>query len=367
MSRRPLVGLVLAAGQGTRMRSSLPKPLHPLCGRPMLLHVLDALAAVPVRRVVVVVGHEAELVVKRVHEQAPPEVPVDFVEQRVRRGTGHAAVVGLTAFDPDELDEADVLVVPGDTPLLRGTTLADLVRAHRRDDAAVTLLTAVPPEPRGYGRVLRDRDGRVVRIVEEADATAEERAAHEVNTSVYCFRLGLLGPALRRLRPDNAAGEHYLTDVVAVLHDAGHRVDATVAADHREVAGVNDRVQLAGASLELRARVNHGWMAVGVTMTDPARTYVDVSVRLAPDVTLLPGTVLEGRTVVARGATVGPDTRLVDCVVGQDATVAHSVAVDAEVGSGAVVGPYAVLTGGTSVSSGARTGPFYTPRTDGGP
>lgn len=360
MTSAPLSAIVLAAGEGTRMRSTRPKPLHLLCGRAMLLYVLDAMAGCEVRRVVVVVGHGAERVTKKLQEDGP-EVLLDFVEQHVQRGTGDAASVGLTAFPADELDaDGDVLVLPGDTPLLRADTIAALVEHHRRTEAACTLLTATMADPSGYGRVVRDAEGRVKRIVEHADASDDELAIDEINTSIYCFRLSVLAPALRRLSPQNAQGEYYLTDVVQVLADAGYPVTAVVAHDWRETAGVNDRRQLAEAESELRRRTNASWMARGVTMVDPERTYLDATVELAPDVTLFPGTILQGRSVVGPGSEVGPDTRLVDCVVGDGCVVEATMGRDAEIGPGAHVGPYAVLEAGSHVPAGSSTGPFYT-------
>jgi bifunctional UDP-N-acetylglucosamine pyrophosphorylase/glucosamine-1-phosphate N-acetyltransferase len=361
MTQRPLSAIVLAAGEGTRMRSSRPKPLHLLCGRAMVLYVLDALTTSDVQRAVVVVGHGAERVTKKLLDAAP-DAPLEFVEQAVQRGTGDAVGVALTAFPADELDDADadVLVLPGDTPLLRADTIEALVAAHRSTDAACTMLTARLADPTGYGRVVRGRDDRVDRVVEHADATEEERAIDEVNTSIYCFRANLLGPALRRISPENAQGEYYLTDVVEVLAGAGYRVSAVVADDPADTQGVNDRLQLAAAEAELRRRTNEGWMRKGVTMVDPDRTYVDATVTLAPDVTLFPDTILQGRCVVGAGAELGPNTRLVDCIVGDRSVVEHTVGRDAEVGEDVHLGPFAALEPGSSVPDGARPGPFYT-------
>jgi bifunctional UDP-N-acetylglucosamine pyrophosphorylase/glucosamine-1-phosphate N-acetyltransferase len=342
------------------MRSSRPKPLHLLCGRPMVAHVIDALTEVAAERVVVVVGHGADRVVKKLQEVGPAETPIEFVEQRAQRGTGDAAAVGLTGLpnDLDDDEDVDVLVLPGDTPLLRPPTLAALVRTHREADAAATLLTARLEQPFGYGRVIRSRDGRVARVVEEADADDEERAIQEVCTSIYCFRRGVLAPALRRLNPENAQGEYYLTDVIGVIHDAGYNVASLVAADPMETAGVNDRAQLAVAEAELRDRTNERWMRRGVTMVDPERTYVETEVELASDVTLFPGTVLQGATVVGRNSVLGPDARLVDCVVGDDVVVEQAVAVRAEIGEGARVGPFVVLDPGARVRPGEIVPPF---------
>jgi len=358
MSERPLSAVVLAAGEGTRMRSSRPKPLHLLCGRAMVLYVLDALADCEVDKAVVVVGHGAERVTKKLQEEAG-DLDLDFVEQHVQRGTGDATSVGLTTFVDDD-DDGDVLVLPGDTPLLRPSTVAALVREHRLTGAACTVLTAESDDATGYGRVLRGKDERVERIVEERDATDEQRLVTEWNTSIYCFRRSVLAPALRRLTPDNDQGEYYLTDVVEVLHDAGYPVVAVLAPDDVEPHGINDRRQLARAEAELRRRINDGWLSAGVTMVDPDRTYIDRSVRLAPDVTIFPGTLLQGATVVGEGAELGPDTRLVDCTIGRAAVVERTVGRHADVGDNAVVGPYAVLEPGAHIRSGGRTGSFYT-------
>ncbi len=365
MIDRPLSAVVLAAGEGTRMRSARPKPLHRLCGRPLVLHVLDALAELDLVRAVVVVGHSAERVTKILHEQAPPGLVIEFVEQRIQRGTGDAVSAGLTAFPDDDLEDGgDIVVLPGDTPLLRPATLAALVRAHRHADAAATVLTARLADPTGYGRVVRSRDERVARIVEQADASAAEREIDEINTGIYCFRRSVLAPALRRLSPENAQGEYYLTDIVEVLHHAGYPVTSLVVADATEAAGVNDRSQLAVAEAELRRRTNERWMRRGVTMIDPDRTYLDVTVQLATDVTLFPGTLLQGATIVGTGAEIGPNSHLVDCMVGERAIVTTTVARSADIGSDAVVGPWATLEPGARVAAAKVTGPCFIGRSD---
>ena len=365
MSSGPLSAIVLAAGEGTRMRSDRPKPLHLLCGRPMLRYVLDSISAVDLDRVVIVVGHHAERVTKRLQDDGP-DLLISFVEQEVQRGTGDAVSVGLTGFPDDPLDEddGDVVVLPGDTPLLRPETIAELVALHRERGDACTLLTAELVDPFGYGRIVRGKEDKVLRVVEERDASEDEKAIAEVCTSIYCFRRSLLAPALRRTSPDNAQGEYYLTDVVEVLASAGYPVGTLVVDDPEEVSGINDRVQLAAAEAVLRRRTNDLWLRAGVTMVDPERISVDTTVRLGKDVTLFPGTLLQGETVIGDRAEIGPNTRLVDCVVGSDTRLEQVVGRDAEVGDDAVVGPFAVLEAGSQIPSGARTGAFYTALAD---
>jgi bifunctional UDP-N-acetylglucosamine pyrophosphorylase/glucosamine-1-phosphate N-acetyltransferase len=355
---RPLAAIVLAAGEGSRIRSGTPKVLHELCGRPMVLHVVDALAELPLERVVIVVGHAAERVTKTLQEQLVTEVAVEFVEQRVQRGTGDAVSAALTSSAFDDLDaEDDILVLPGDHPLLSAETIAMLATEHRVQDAAATVLTVHAADPTGYGRVIRDKDDRVARIVEHADADEDERAVDEINTSIYCFRRNLLAPALRRLSPENAQGEYYLTDAIEVLRAAGHKVIA-VTAEAAAAMGVNDRAQLAEAEAVLRERINRRWMLDGVTMVDPSRTYIDATVVLEPDVRILPGTILEGRTQVGAGSSIGPDSHLVDTIVGERTTVANTVARKVEVGDDCQVGPFAYLRPGTRLANGAKAGTF---------
>jgi bifunctional UDP-N-acetylglucosamine pyrophosphorylase / glucosamine-1-phosphate N-acetyltransferase len=356
--------IVLAAGEGTRMRSARPKPLHLICGRSMVMHVIHALEQVKIDRTVVVVGHGAEQVTKKVKEQAPEWAHVTFVEQTEQRGTGDAALAGMSAIPGDDLDDdSTVIILPGDTPLLRAETLDALVATHHANGYAATAITTVLDDPTGYGRVVRapskDGKGRVLRVVEQRDASAQEREIKEVWTSMCAFRRDLLGPALRRLSPDNSQGEYYLTDVVHTLAELGHQI-GTVDAPEAETQGVNDRWQLALAERELRNRTNRSWLLNGVTMLDPRQTFVDVTVRLGRDVTLFPGTLLQGDTVIGDGSEVGPDTRLTDTVVGAGCRVESTSARNATIGDDAVVGPFAHLPPGTAVERGAVTGAFYT-------
>jgi bifunctional UDP-N-acetylglucosamine pyrophosphorylase/glucosamine-1-phosphate N-acetyltransferase len=352
--------IVLAAGAGTRMRSDRPKPLHRICGRPMVLHVIHALEQLRPARTVIVVGHGAEQVTKKVQHEAPGWANVAFVEQMEQNGTGDAAAIGMTALGGDDYDDdATVLILPGDAPLLDPETLDELVATHVANANAATMLTSVMENPTGYGRVVRANDARVLRIVEQRDATPEELDIDEVCTSIYAFRRDLLGPALRNLTTDNAQGEFYLTDVIGGLASMGHRVGA-VQAPAAETQGVNDRWQLALAEREFRNRTNRHWLLNGVTMLDPRQTFIDVTVRLGRDVTIYPGTLLQGDTVIGSGCDIGPDVQLDGCVVGADTVVRQAVGQVAEIGAGAVVGPYAHLPAGSNVADGVVTGAFYT-------
>jgi bifunctional UDP-N-acetylglucosamine pyrophosphorylase/glucosamine-1-phosphate N-acetyltransferase len=259
----------------------------------------------------------------------------------------------------DDLDaEDDILVLPGDAPLVRAETIAQVATQHRLEDATATLLTARVPDPTGLGRVVRDKDDQVARIVEHSDATPEELLIDEINTSIYCFRRNLLSPALRRLSPENAQGEYYLTDAVSVLRAAGHKVIALQAEDPGEAIMVNDRAELAQAEAELRRRINRRWMRDGVTMVDAERTYIDATVEIEPDVRILPGTILEGRTTIGAGSVIGPDTRMVDAVVGERSQINNAVVLDAEVGDDCTVGPFAYLRPGTRLAAGVKVGTY---------
>jgi bifunctional UDP-N-acetylglucosamine pyrophosphorylase/glucosamine-1-phosphate N-acetyltransferase len=352
--------IVLAAGAGTRMRSERPKPLHRICGRPMVLHVIHSLERLRPERTVVVVGHGGEQVQTKVTAEAPAWANLDFVEQVDQRGTGDATAIGMTALGGDDYDdEAIVVVLPGDTPLLSVDTLDELVAMHVANSNAATLLTSVMDDPTGYGRVIRSGDERVLRIVEQRDASPDELDVREINTSIYAFRRDLLGPALRNLRADNSQGELYLTDVIGQLASMGHRVGA-LRAPGRETQGVNDRWQLALAEREFRNRTNRHWLLNGVTMLDPRQTFIDVTVKLGHDVTIYPGTVLQGDTVIGDGCDLGPHTQLTDCTVGSGSRVRQTVADGGVIGPSCDVGPFAHLDRSTNLLAGTTTGPFYT-------
>ncbi|MBB4917811.1 bifunctional UDP-N-acetylglucosamine diphosphorylase/glucosamine-1-phosphate N-acetyltransferase GlmU [Streptosporangium saharense] len=349
---RPAAVIVLAAGEGTRMKSKTPKILHELCGRTLVDHMLTAARGLEPGRLIVVIGHERDRVQEHLSLTSPDALPVIQEEQR---GTGHAVRVVLETVGAIE---GTVLVTYGDTPLLRTETLAALLERHESDGNAVTVLSAEVPDPYGYGRIVRDTTGAVLQIVEEKDATPGQRAIKEMNSGVYAFDGALLADAVKRVSTSNAQGEEYLTDVLSILREDGHRVGAHVAADHVEVEGVNDRVQLAFARKVLNTRLLETHMRAGVTVIDPASTWVDVDVTMEPDVVLHPGTQLHGRTALAEGAEVGPATTLTDTAVGERAVVRNAVCVEAEIGPEALVGPYAYLRPGTVLARKAKAGTY---------
>ena len=343
--------VVLAAGKGTRFKSDLPKVLHRVAGRSMLRWVLEALRPLGMDRVIVVVGHHADAV--RAEAQAADIPGLMTVEQVHQNGTGHAARVVAEAGALDGVDT--VLVLAGDSPLLTTSALSGLLRVHGTHD--LTILTTHLDDPTGYGRVVRDAARRVSRVVEERDASTEERAIREINTSMYAFRRNPLVEQLGKLTTDNDQGEEYLTDVVAPLA-AGDGGATTFSVPAELVGGVNDRAQLADAGTVLRRRILDELMRSGVTVVDPAATYVDAEVTIEPETTLLPGTHLEGSCVIARGATVGPNCRLVDTSVGEGATVTYTVSLGAQVGERASVGPFAYLRPGALLEAGAKAGTY---------
>ncbi|MBI4900273.1 MAG: bifunctional UDP-N-acetylglucosamine diphosphorylase/glucosamine-1-phosphate N-acetyltransferase GlmU [Actinobacteria bacterium] len=333
------------------MKSRRSKLLHELCGRSMLSYAITAATSLEPDHLVVVVGHEREQVSEHLAEIAPYAVQA---VQEPQLGTGHAVRVGLDALV--ELP-SEVVVTYGDVPLLTGETLAGLVAEHRAAANAVTLLTSVVDVPTGYGRVVREH-GQVSRVVEEKDASDEERDVREINSGIYVFDAETLRDGLAELRTDNAQGEMYLTDVIAHANRLGRTVGAHLIDDPWQTQGVNDRVQLASLSKELNRRILVRWMRDGVTVLDPETTWVADTVDLAEDVTLLPNTILRGATSVAQGATIGPDVMLTDVEVGEGAHLVKCHATLAVIGDGAEVGPFSYLRPGTRLGAKGKIGAF---------
>jgi bifunctional UDP-N-acetylglucosamine pyrophosphorylase / glucosamine-1-phosphate N-acetyltransferase len=348
---RPAAVIVLAAGEGTRMKSRTPKVLHPLCGRSMLGHALAAAGELGPDRLVVVVGHGREQVSAHVAAEAPE---AQVVVQNQLLGTGHAVRMVTEAVG---MIPGTVVVTYADMPLLRSSTLGELAQAHEAAGNAVTVLTA-RGDPSGYGRIVRDSSGAFLRITEERDATPAELEIDEYNSGCYALDGALLADAIKRVTTDNSQSQEYLTDVVAILRGDGHRVGTVEAADPAEIQGVNDRVQLASARRVVNDRLLETWMRAGVTIIDPATTWIDADVILEPDAEIGPGTQLEGRTVIGAGARVGPGCVLRDTVVGEDAVVISTVSESAEIGPGASVGPFTRLRPGTKLGRGTRAGSY---------
>lgn len=349
--------LVLAAGAGTRMRSDTPKVLHTLGGRSMLSHALHAAAGVAPEHLVVVLGRDRERVGAAVGELAAGfGRPVAVAVQEEQLGTGHAALCGLAALPADF--DGTVVVTSGDIPLLDAATLADLIARHRAGPAVVTVLTTTVPDSTGYGRILRTQDGEVIAIVEETDATPQQRAIREVNAGIYAFDIAALRSALGRLSADNAQHELYLTDVIAIVRADGHIVHANHVDDAALVAGVNDRVQLAEIAAELNRRVVRGHQRAGVTIADPATTWIDVDVTIGRDTVVAPGTQLLGATRIGTHCRIGPDTTLDDTEVGDGASVVRTHGSDSVIGPRATVGPFSYLRPGTRLGAEGKLGAF---------
>ncbi|MGW0856790.1 bifunctional UDP-N-acetylglucosamine diphosphorylase/glucosamine-1-phosphate N-acetyltransferase GlmU [Streptomyces sp. NPDC002690] len=349
----PAAVVVLAAGGGTRMKSKTPKVLHEVAGRSLVGHVVAAARELEPEHLVVVVGHAGEEVVAHL---GTTDAGVRTAFQAEQNGTGHATRIGLQELGGVE---GTVIVVCGDTPLLTGATLGALAATHTSDGNAVTVLTAEVPDSTGYGRIVRDAvTGAVTEIVEHKDASPSQHAIREINSGVFAFDGRLLADALGKLRSDNSQGEEYLTDVLSIVREAGHRVGASVAGDHREILGINNRVQLAEARRLLNQRLLEQAMLAGVTIVDPASTLVDVTVTFGQDAVVHPGTQLLGNTHVAEDAEVGPNSRLKDTVVHEGARVDNTVSDSAEIGPGATVGPYAYLRPGTKLGAKAKAGTY---------
>ncbi len=356
-SRGDTAVLVLAAGPGTRMRSDTPKVLHTIAGRSMLSHLLHAIAKMAPQHLVVVLGHDHHRIAPLVADAADTlGRAIDVALQDRPLGTGHAVRCGLSAL-PD--DYAGVVVVTsGDTPLLDADTLADLISTHHAVSAAATVLTTTLRDPGGYGRILRTQDDEITAIVEHADATASQREIREVNAGVYAFDIAALRSALSRLSSDNAQQELYLTDVIAILRGDGQAIHARHVDDSALVAGVNNRVQLAELGAELNRRIVAAHQMAGVTIVDPATTWIDVDVTIGRDTVVHPGTQLLGRTQIGGHCVVGPDTTLTDVTVGDGASVVRTHGVSSSIGAGAAVGPYTYLRPGTVLGDDGKLGAF---------
>ena len=343
--------VVLAAGEGTRMKSTTPKVLHEISGRTLLGHVLHAVSGLKGKNLCIVVGAGRERVEAHVAQIAPHATTV-FQEHR--GGTGHATQLALAGTN----SQGTVLVLAGDTPMLTSDSLAALLDVHHKGNFSASVMTAEHPDPTGYGRIIRGADGSLLRIVEERDATDEERAIYEVNSGVYAFDGAKLAAAIGKLKNDNSQGELYLTDVLEILRNDGGSIAAVLIEDFIEILGVNDRAQLAESAALLRDQINDGLMKAGVTIVDPLSTWVDSTATVESDVTLLPGTWIAGSTTVAHGAIIGPRTTLLDCTVATGAQVIESHCTGAAIGVDASVGPFTYLRAGADLGASSKAGAF---------
>ncbi|NLJ86151.1 MAG: bifunctional UDP-N-acetylglucosamine diphosphorylase/glucosamine-1-phosphate N-acetyltransferase GlmU [Firmicutes bacterium] len=342
-----IAAVVLAAGKGTRMKSALPKMLHPVCGRPMVTQVVGILQEAGIHRIIVVVGPNE--VADRLGDQ------IEFVTQAEPLGTGHAV---LQAEEALKGHNGPVVVVHGDTPLYLPDTIKELVRYHQAAGATGTVLTVDVEDPTGYGRIIRDRDGSFVKIVEQKDATDEEAKTKEINSGTYVFAREPLFAALHQIKPQNVQKEYYLTDVLAILRRERHKVDIYKHGDAEEALGINNRAQLAVAEGILRDRIRKAWMLAGVTMLDPNTVYIDAEAKLAEDVVILPFTFIEGNSRIAKGSVIGPFARLKDAHLGENVTVTQATVMASSIGAGAVVGPYSYIRPHCHIGAGARIGGF---------
>jgi bifunctional UDP-N-acetylglucosamine pyrophosphorylase/glucosamine-1-phosphate N-acetyltransferase len=346
------MAIVLAAGQGKRMKSKQYKVLHQVCGKPLVGHVADALQQV-VERTVMIVGHGAEAV--QAYAEQAWSGQIEFAHQEQQLGTGHAVQQAGRLLAEDN---GVTFVVCGDTPLIREQTLLEMLAMHQSSAAAATILTAKLSDPTGYGRIVRDSQGQVLRIVEQKDASSQEQTIDEINTGTYCFDNQLLFSALQNITNNNAQQEYYLTDVIGILQTQGHTVAAYCTPDASEAIGINDRIALAEAELAMRMRIVREHMLNGVTIIDPSHTYIEKEVVIGADTVIYPGTVLKGATTIGEDCRLGPNCELTDSVIGDAVYIRHSVLEKAEVGAHTTIGPFAYLRPGSKLGEHVKVGDF---------
>ena len=357
VAKAPSAVIVLAAGAGTRMKSETPKVMHPIGGRSMVEHAIAAAQDLHPQRLAVVVRHQRDKVAAHVTAFDPSATIVD---QDDVPGTGRAVEVGLLGLDESATVEGTVVVTYGDVPLLRSETLKELIAVHELDGNAVTVLTTNIADPGAYGRIIRNATGEVTAIVEAKDATDEQLAITEINSGIYAFDAAVLRDSLKQVTTDNSQGEKYITDVLEIARNAGHRTSALAIEDRWEVEGANDRVQLAQLGRKLNDRLLEMHMRNGVTIVDPATTWVDVTVTIENDVTVLPGVQLQGTTSIATGSTVGPDSTLKNITIGAGVTIERTHGSESVIDAGATVGPFAYLRPGTHLHEDGKIGTYCT-------
>lgn len=340
--------VVLAAGQGTRMRSKLPKVLHKVAGRYLVQHVIEQCKKTGLSKIILVIGHQGE--------QVQEALGQDFlyVWQREQLGTGHAVLQAEKFL----ADVEDVLVVCGDTPLLTEATLGNLIKQHKETNVACTILTTTLPDPTGYGRIIRNDKGEVVKIVEQKDGNDSELKVQEINSGTYCFKAGILKEMLHKITPNNKQGEYYLTDVIGLCRENNLRVGAFLTADAEEVMGINSRIQLAEAEKAFQKRINSYWLENGVTIIDPINTYIEADVQIGIDTIIYPYTFLQGKTSIGEGCEIGPACTIKDSKLAERNVVINSIILDSEIGNKCVIGPFSYLRPGCKLGNEVKVGDF---------
>lgn len=341
--------LILAAGKSTRMRSKKPKFLHNLCGKPMLMHIVDAVEKSGADRIVVVIGHGGEDVKALLGHR------VEYAWQLEAKGTGHAVQMAMPLF---EKSAGETVVLYGDCPLLQPETIRRLVEYHRQERASATVLTAELEDPTRYGRIIRNGEGQVTAIIEEKDATPEQKKIKEINSGIYCFDTPALFAAIQKITPANAQGEYYLTDVIAILRDEGRKIAGLMIPDPVEIMGPNNRAQMSEAEREMRRRINDFHMSRGVTLIDPAATYIDSDVTIGADTVIYPGCLLQGKTTIGEDCVIGPHTRLIDSRLADGVQIQYSVMIESEAEEGAVIGPFTYIRPGSVLATRSKAGAF---------
>jgi bifunctional UDP-N-acetylglucosamine pyrophosphorylase/glucosamine-1-phosphate N-acetyltransferase len=341
--------VILAAGKGTRMKSRHYKVLHPVCGKPMIQHIVDTAEQIDLQKIILVVGHGAEKVKEQLGDR------YSYVLQEEQLGTGHAVIVAK-----DELKDKQgiTLLLYGDTPLITKEVLEELMQTHRREQATVTILTALLDDPTGYGRIIRNEQNDVLKIVEHKDASEAERRVREINTGIYCFDNQKLMWALDRLNNNNAQGEYYITDCVEILKAEGEKVSAYLTQDTDVTLGVNDRVQLADVERKMQRRINEAHMRAGVTLINPEQTQIEADVRIGQDSVIYPGVLITGQSQIGEDCTIGPNTELHNAKIGNRVSVKQSVILDSTVGDDTTVGPFAYIRPGSEIGQHCRIGDF---------
>ena len=341
--------VILAAGEGTRMKSKMPKVLHEVMGRPMVKRVVDTAKDLEAKNICVVTGHMSETV-----QEALKDEGVSFAVQEKQLGTGHAVMQAEEYINENE----DVLILYGDTPLIKAETLEKLIEYHRSENNGVSIISAIVEDSAGYGHIIRDKDGSFVKNVEYKDATPEEKLVKEINSGIYCFKGSSLKKALKLITNDNAQGEYYLPDALEIILKSGEKVNAMTIGDVTEFFGVNNRVQLAQANKIMQKRINEKHMLNGVTIIDPTDTYIADDVEIGMDTIIYPGCVLEGKTVIGDDCKIGPDTRLTDMTLAPNVTIQYTVAMESEIGSGTKVGPFAYIRPNSKIGENIKIGDF---------